>query len=140
TVINPRLKETVINPSPELPPQHLGWGGRLNGPADFYASSCMSCHSTAQYPVQAPMNLEFTATPEPRGSDSWMRWFRNLKCGEPFTKEGTDTLDFSLQMSAGIKNYRDWEHAQGGFSARKEQALRDFHLKREQFDVKRGKE
>lgn len=70
TVINKRLKETVINDSPELPPQHLGWGGRLNGPADYFASSCMSCHSTAQYPVVAAMNPEFTKTPPPRGRRS----------------------------------------------------------------------
>lgn len=33
TKINPRLKETAINPNTqELPPTHLGWNGRLNGP------------------------------------------------------------------------------------------------------------
>lgn len=32
---NPDLKETVIFASKELPPQHLGWNGRLNGPADL---------------------------------------------------------------------------------------------------------
>lgn len=139
TAINPRLRETVINPSPELPPQHLGWGGRLNGPADFFASSCMSCHSTAQYPVIAPLNPEFTKTPPPRGSKEWMRWFRNLKCGKSFSEEST-SVDSSLQLAGGIKNFWDWSEAQGGFSARKEEALRDHELARQQHDVKRGKE
>ena len=48
---NPDLKETVIFVSKELPPQHLGWNGRLNGPADLNTTSCMSCHITAQYPA-----------------------------------------------------------------------------------------
>jgi hypothetical protein len=139
TVINKRLKETVINESHELPPQHLGWGGRLNGPADYYASSCMSCHSTAQYPVVAAMNPEFTKTPPPRGSGEWMRWFRNIKCGDPFS-EHSASVDFSLQLAGGIKNYHDWSSGQGGFSGRKEEALRDAATKRDQFDVKRGKE
>ncbi|GFZ87786.1 hypothetical protein RLOatenuis_7810 [Rickettsiales bacterium] len=50
TIINPDLKETVINKSSDLPAAHLGWSGRLNGPADNPASSCISCHQTAQYP------------------------------------------------------------------------------------------
>lgn len=138
TAANPRLRETVINPSHELPAQHLGWGGRLNGPADYFASSCISCHSTAQYPVVAAMNPEFTRTPPPRGSPEWMRWFRNLKCGTPFSEHST-SLDFSLQMSAGVKNFHDWWDDQGGFRARKEEGFRDHKLKL-QNEVKRGKE
>lgn len=139
TVVNKRLKETVINESAELPPQHLGWGGRLNGPADYFASSCISCHSTAQYPVVSAMNPEFTKTPPPRGSGEWMRWFRNIKCGQPFSEHST-SLDFSLQLAGGVKNFHDWSAGQGGFSGRKEEALRDAKMKRDQFDVKRGKE
>ena len=51
TKVNPALKETVIFPSTQLPPQHLGWNGRLNGPADLNTTSCLSCHITAQYPA-----------------------------------------------------------------------------------------
>ena len=47
TIINTNLTQTVIKPSPDLPPQHLGWGSRLAGPADNPASSCASCHVTA---------------------------------------------------------------------------------------------
>ena len=33
TRINPQIKELVINSdAKELPPTHLGWNGRLNGP------------------------------------------------------------------------------------------------------------
>ena len=40
TIINTNLKETIINPDPkELPPTHLGWNGRLNGPLDNAMSS-----------------------------------------------------------------------------------------------------
>src|SRR5205085_3053126 len=81
TAPNPKLKETRINPSLELPPQHLGWGGRLNGPADYFASSCMSCHSTAQYPNMRYQNPEFGHRVVHRGNPEWMLWFRNLKCG-----------------------------------------------------------
>ncbi len=138
TIINEKLKETVINDSNELPPQHLGWGGRLNGPADYFASSCMSCHSTAQYPVQAPMNPEFRhSPPQPRGSSEWRRWFRNLQCGEPFS-EFSHSTDFSLQLAGGIKNSHEWRLLQGGDFARREEALRK-HLAN-QFEVKRGKE
>ena len=40
TKINPNLKETSINADTnELPPTHLGWNGRLNGPVDNSQSS-----------------------------------------------------------------------------------------------------
>jgi len=55
TIINPDLKQTVINTSADLPPMHLGFGLRLNGPVDNTQSSCMSCHSTAQYPQITPI-------------------------------------------------------------------------------------
>jgi hypothetical protein len=137
TIINRRLKETVINPSPELPPQHLGWGGRLNGPADYFASSCVSCHSTSQYPVIAAMNPEFKkSSPEPRGSRGWMRWFRNLKCGDPFSDQA-QSLDFSLQLANGLKNFDDWHREQGGQYARTTELPRE-HSKHSA-EVKRGR-
>jgi hypothetical protein len=138
TVTNPKLKETVINTADELPPQHLGWGGRLNGPADYFASSCMSCHSTAQYPVQAALNPEFTKTSPPRGEREWMRWFRNLKCGQPFSEQLQST-DFSLQLAGGIKSFHEWQVHQGGIFAHPEEHLRAHKLK-QQHDVKRGKD
>lgn len=68
-----------------------------------------------------------------------MRWFRNLKCGVPFS-EHSNSVDSSLQMAGGLKNFHDWTEGQGGFSARKEEALRNLTRKPAQNEVKRGKE
>lgn len=117
TVINASLKETIINPdSKELPPTHLGWNGRLNGPLDNSMSSCYSCHSTAEYPQGSPLSPLFDPTLSqkyPPGSDGWMIWFRNLKCAQPFD-EGKNSTDFCLQMSEALQNFVDWKTAQGG--------------------------
>jgi hypothetical protein len=130
TIINAKLKETVINPSADLPPQHLGWNGRLNGPADYYGSSCMSCHSTAQYPVQAVQNPDFLKKRKvDYGSKEWMRWFRNLQCGEPFS-ENSNSTDFSLQLAIGIQNFNHWRQEQGGHFSRKIELPRDIEIKR----------
>jgi hypothetical protein len=101
TEINPNLKETVINTSTEMPPMHLGWGLRLNGPVDNVSSSCMSCHSTAQFPAISgifPPKGTVPSTP------TWMRWFRNVPCTVPFDKEGT-SVDYSLQLAASFQNF-----------------------------------
>ena len=85
TKVNPKLKETVIFPSKQLPPQHLGWNGRLNGPADLNTTSCLSCHITAQYPPVTslvPVGAVPDGGPTPPaqgGSPEWMRWFQNLR-------------------------------------------------------------
>jgi hypothetical protein len=44
-----------------------------------------------------------------------MRWFQNLACGSPFD-EGQLSADFSLQLSAAVANFEDW-NAEGGMSA-----------------------
>lgn len=99
------LKETVTNASSQVPFQHLGWGGRLNGPVDHPNSSCLSCHSAAQWPaagqLMPPRNVE-------QDSAEWMKWFRNVKSGEPFTP-GSVSLDYSLQLAAGIHNFNEWK-------------------------------
>src|SRR5579871_3866010 len=51
TTVNPELKEQAIFDDKDLPPQHLGWNFRLNGPADLNTTSCMGCHVAAQYPA-----------------------------------------------------------------------------------------
>ena len=100
-----RLKESVINDTdPDLPIEHLGWGGRLNGPVDNTYSSCLSCHGTAQWPATSPIVPPGSIKPD---SPEWMRWFRNIKAGEPFDA-GSQSLDFSLQLSSGIQNFCDW--------------------------------
>jgi hypothetical protein len=87
------LQETWINSAVALP--HLGFQGRLNGPVDNPASSCLSCHSTAQAPP-APM-LPVT------GADPRL-WFRNIQAGTPFDATGV-ALDYSLALSTGIDNF-----------------------------------
>lgn len=118
TKINPNLKETSINPNPkELPPTHLGWNGRLNGPVDNPMSSCLSCHMTAEVPTLSPLNPLFQANPPPVGSPAWMRWFANGPCGVPFDADA-QSADFSLQLAMGIANFQEWAPpAQSGLFA-----------------------
>jgi hypothetical protein len=122
TKINPKLKECAINDDPnELPPTHLGWNGRLNGPVDNPISSCMSCHMTAQFPSVAPLSPAFQSkykyTFDPKGDAFWMRWFQDIDCQTPFgnyitggvPEKGVKTFstDFSLQLAISITNFCD---------------------------------
>ncbi len=120
TIINPLLKQTIINPdSNELPATHLGWNSRLNGPVDNPMSSCYSCHATAEYPQLSPISPLFFPPPHPTvtpGSKEWMRWFQNYQCGTPFDKEAIST-DFSLQMAAALANFYEWRDTQDGLYA-----------------------
>jgi hypothetical protein len=100
-----KLSETILNTSSDLPPQHFGWNGRLNGPVDNPVSSCLSCHSTAEWPVSAPLVPPRDTQP---GSKEWMTWFRNIKSGEPFDKT-SHSLDYSLQLATGIQNFYRWK-------------------------------
>jgi hypothetical protein len=118
TKTNPALTETIINGDPkELPPVHLGWGYRLNGPVDDPRSSCMSCHSTAEYPVISAI-LPFINNPpvEPPAkqgepaSNAWMRWFRNVQCAVPFDAKA-ETFDYSLQLSKSIENFIEYKNS-----------------------------
>jgi len=111
TKINPKLEQTAINRESSLPAQHLGWGYRLSGPVDNARSSCMSCHSTAEYPQLSKLSPSFLSKqeqPKP-GSKEWMKWFRNLKAGEPFDSEAIST-DFSLLLATSIQNYYKWKN------------------------------
>jgi hypothetical protein len=93
-----KLAETWVNREHSLP-QHLGWGGRLNGPVDNPASSCVSCHGTAQHRAVSPLMPDSSASDETK-----LRWFRNLRSGEPFDA-GQQSLDYSLQLAAGIQQH-----------------------------------
>jgi hypothetical protein len=91
------IKESWINPKVSMP--HIGYMGRLNGPVDNKVSSCLSCHSTAQDPSStAPM------IPPNSNPATLARWFRNIPSGQPFTPPA-QALDYSLQVSLGIKNF-----------------------------------
>lgn len=112
--INPDLEEQVIFDTPVTPPQHLGWNGRLNGPADLNTSSCMSCHITAQYPpltsLVAPSMVPAGGPLPPAlgGTDEWMQWFQNIDAATPFDDRAYST-DMSWQISISLQNFFDNE-------------------------------
>jgi len=120
TIINPNLKETKINPdSTQLPPQHLGWGGRLDGPVDLNTSSCMSCHATAEFPQVAPLvpKEAFIGDTNAMGqltklteteAAAFRKYFENLKCATPYTPTAT-SCDFSLQVSLALGYFTEWK-------------------------------
>lgn len=116
TKINPKIKESIINPdTTELPPTHLGWNGRLNGPVDNPRSSCMSCHMAAQHPYDGHRisPLFMLGDPIPPGSPAWMLWFANLHCMTPFD-EGRIATDSSLQLAMSLQNFYEWKTNRGG--------------------------
>jgi len=114
------LAETWINPAlPAAFVGHLGRAGRLIGPIDDPASSCLSCHSTAQVdPSQAGHMPQYSgaATKPPNGCVDPMDWFRNLPSGTagatPFGRglscpvdpsaAGLISTDYSLQIQEGV--------------------------------------
>ena len=118
--LNTALKESWINPSliedakktqPEQAyMRHHGLGGRLNGPVDNPASSCISCHARAAVTAQGePFSVM------PRGvkrenykSDQFVKYFAALKSGSYAFTEGDKkfiTTDYSLQLAFGIRAY-----------------------------------
>jgi hypothetical protein len=114
TKINPALQQTAINTNiKELPPTHLGWNGRLNGPVDNPKSSCESCHMTSESPQSAIMNPLFQANAPAEGSAEWMKWFQNIPAGHPFTP-GNKSTDYSLQMAGGLVNFYLWKCGMSG--------------------------
>lgn len=101
------LEETKIcNPVPDFAVKHLGWCGRLNGPVDNPNSSCLSCHSTAQWKPVAPM--------VPKGSDvQRLPWFRNIPSGTAFST-GQISLDYSLQLMISLVNFYNSQQTSDG--------------------------
>lgn len=129
------LNETWINPaSPAYAQATLGWGGRLSGPNDQAVqapgeyidpstgkpgtapvanSSCMSCHSPAEWQNQSFLmpghidpNLGYVmATP---GSPDWFRWFQNRPGTVPMDA-GSIALDYDMMFS--FKALRLWAAA-----------------------------
>lgn len=148
------LIENWINPrAPKYSTQTLGWGGRLSGPNDGARndisvdgkavlnapdSSCMSCHSTAQWNASRPyipgmsrpngmdsFLLPSFATDSPPGfkicdsnicspapaSPEWMKWFQNRPGTEPMDA-GSVALDFDEVFS--FKSIPLWLAATSG--------------------------
>jgi hypothetical protein len=127
------LRETWINKSaPKFAFQTLGWGGRLSGPIDvserhdvlltngqlrpkLTASSCLSCHGTAQFPFVANLypSPNKTFPPEgslfpmfPPGSEEWARWFQNRPGTEPQNKnKGSVALDYDMLIMFALSSF-----------------------------------
>ena len=94
------LQQTFLNPAAKPLMQHYGWADRLNGPVDNRLSSCLSCHSTAERPHGSIL------PPGGAGPTARLRWFRNIKAGDPFDDDGHhESLDYSLQLSDGIQRF-----------------------------------
>ncbi len=110
TKVNPDLKQTIIFPSKDLPPQHLGWNGRLNGPADLNTTSCLSCHIMAQYPAVTQL-VPPTSVPDggktpptAGGTKEWMQWFQNTPAATS-TDPRVYSTDFSFQVAMSLQNF-----------------------------------
>lgn len=112
------LQETWVNPDvPDFVRFGLGWGGRLAGPLDvglrhnvvtvsgqryergnsFAATSCVSCHGSAQYPFVANLypspNRVFPEDGQQflffdPGSPSWAAWFQDRPGTEAMSGKG----------------------------------------------------
>lgn len=136
-----RLRETWVNDywlnklnGKNFVTDSLGWGGRLAAPLDLAlrnkvifvdggrdtpekvkASSCISCHSTGQYPLTANLypspNMYFP--PEKGkfllyrpGSKEWNLWFRNLNGKTAFSSIGHRTgivsSDYDLMLAFAL--------------------------------------
>lgn len=133
-----QLTETWVNPdAPPFFADTLGWGGRLAAPMDvavrhdvilpsgkrvtgadgFRASSCLSCHGTAEYPFTINLypspNRTFPPddTPFPMfepGSAKWAEWFQNRKGNDPQSPNiGGIALDYDLSTMFAIGSLAD---------------------------------
>ncbi|MFN0243214.1 MAG: hypothetical protein ACKVWV_10020 [Planctomycetota bacterium] len=118
------LNESWTNESalPAVFQGHLGRDGRLNGPVDNPASSCLSCHSTAQVVVGATSLSAFRGARlfPPGGCSNVqdMTWFRNIAGGTPFgvmnnsgngcatasTPLAIHSMDYSLQLADALES------------------------------------
>jgi hypothetical protein len=127
--VNTRLKETRINSSlvevadwsygKRAYVRHYGLGGRLNGPVDNPASSCISCHGraaivTAGCPSDEscgkPMAFALDPSPKPGEFpidqfDQFFSLVRGMSHIEEVDGRKFVTTDYSLQLSAGIRNF-----------------------------------
>lgn len=130
------LKETWINDaSPRYALATLGWGGRLSGPNDGSVmapgeyidpatgnpgkvpvanSSCMSCHSPSQWPMQSNLqpgystgNLYYMFSP---GSAYGFRWFQDRPGTEPMDA-GSVALDYDMMFT--LQALPAWASANG---------------------------
>lgn len=138
------LTETWINPAaPDFTHDTLGWGDRLAGPMDVAtrhnvltpsgkryqgddrvrASSCMSCHSSAEFPFTTNLypspNKSFPPDGEPfllydPGSKEWARWFQNRDGATPISNNiGGIALDYDMVLMFALSA---WSGATGNMA------------------------
>ncbi len=159
----PPLKENWINPvAPFYATETLGWGGRLSGPNDGARndilvgdkailkapnSSCMSCHSPAEWqpakhemlsfllpsfrndnpPPSFKAYGQFIISPAP-GSHDWFRWFQDRLGTEPFDPN-TGSIATDFDMVFAFKSLPMWWKASGPAGQPPLFATRPFHAK-----------
>ncbi len=132
---NGPLMETWLNPAaPAYTHQTLGWGGRLAGPmdvatrhnvvtvsgkryqgtTDLAASSCLSCHSSAQFPFTENLypspNKVFPEDGQQflmfdPGTQEWARWFQNNPGTQALSGDGRTgivALDYDMLLTFSL--------------------------------------
>jgi hypothetical protein len=83
---------------------HFGLGGRVNGPVDNPISSCLSCHASAARPT-LPMTPSGVNRPSEYPVETHFdRFFTDIAPG-PIQEGNRTRLDYSLQLSVGIRNF-----------------------------------
>lgn len=129
--INKSLKETYLNKNliidksktytNEAYIKYHGLGGRLNGPVDNPISSCISCHGQAGINNQGivlPM-ANFRLTRQNFTIEEFDKYFSDTKSGayvRDFDGNLYNSTDYSLQLSAGIRNYYQNEIFKNSFA------------------------
>jgi len=149
------LTENWINPAaPAYAKMTLGWGGRLSGPNDgalndavidgpvpvvapnLPSSSCMSCHSVAEWPMKSFLlptssdpqqfgptgfvNSDYlrmwppASTAAADGTPAWMHWFQSRSGAEP-ADPGAVAFDYDMVFI--FKSLTAWQSVQPGASA-----------------------
>ena len=95
---------------------HHGLGGRLNGPVDNPVSSCISCHARAAVNQNGePMRFSSSLSRSDFTVSEFNKFFSPVKSGTHLVElDGTTytTTDYSLQISAGIRNFFEWSRKQ----------------------------
>jgi len=88
-----------------LPRKWLGLWGRVNGPVDNPRSACLACHARSMDMGESLQQRPFAPLTNDVGEVR--NFFKNRKPTEPFFS-GFRSLDYSLQLSDGIFNFRTW--------------------------------
>lgn len=119
TILNTALLESRVTADSHARMRHHGLGGRLNGPVDSPVSSCISCHSRAgTYAFALPLRpesglpLEFVVSGARKPSEfpisEFARFFSDIRPNSHLQSDQGQlfvTTDYSLQVSAGIRNF-----------------------------------